>query len=325
MTALVTGATGLVGFHIAEAVRRSGGRVRLLVRSVDRAKSLFGDDVEIVAGDITNEASVLAASRGADVVFHAAGHPEQWLQDPSAFERVNVGGTRNVVQACLQNQVPRLVYTSTIDVFEASSGQSFDETVIATEPKGTAYERSKQAADRIVTAAQTDGLDAVFLHPAAVYGPGPAQSRGANDFVKDLKLGKVPALLPGGMPLVFARDVGDAHARAAERASSGDRFILSERFVTLQELTLAANEVLGTTRVPPLLPSFLAHALSFATESLSALTRKPPLLPKGQLHFLEWGALPDARRATERLGISFTPLEVGLAALVASWSGSRLR
>lgn len=323
MTALVTGATGLVGFQIAVALRRSGKRVRLLVRNAERANALFvdalSDGLEFVRGDVTDEHSVLEATRGVDVVFHAAGHPEQWLRDPSAFERVNAGGTRNVVQACRQKRVDRLVYTSTIDVFEAASGQSFDETVIATEPKGTAYERSKQEADRIVVAARAEGLDAVFLHPAAVYGPGPAQSRGVNDFVKDLRLGKVPALLPGGMPLVFAPDVGEAHVRAAERASSGDRFILSERFVTLRELTLAANRVLGTRRVPPLLPSFLARALSFTTESLSALTHEPPLLPKGQLHFLEWGAIPDARRAKEQLGIEFTPLEVGLAALVASW------
>lgn len=319
MPTLVTGATGLVGFHVAEALRRSGETPRLLVRSPDKARALFGEAAELVPSDITDAASVLDATRGVERVFHAAGHPEQWLEDENRFDRVNAGGTRNVVQACVKHAVARLVYTSTIDVFEAANGQSFDESVLAMEPKGTAYERSKQAADRIVTEAVARGLDAVFLHPAAVYGPGPAQSRGVNDFVKDLKLGKVPALLPGGMPLVFARDVGEAHVRAAQRADKGERFILSERFVTLKELTLAANRALGTTRVPPVLPWFLAHALSFSTESLSSLTGKPPLLPRGQLHFLKWGAHPDAGRARERLGLEFTPLETGLAQLVRSF------
>lgn len=319
MPSLVTGATGLVGFHIVEALFRAGDRPRVLVRNLDKARALFGERVEAVLGDVTDEATVLAALPGMDTVFHAAGHPEQWLKDIGAFERVNVGGTRNVVSACRRAGVHRLVYTSTIDVFEAGPGSLFNEDVLASRPKGTPYERSKQQADQVVTQALAEGLDAVFIHPAAVYGPGPAQSRGINDFVKDLKAGKVPALLPGGMPVVFASDVGEAHVRAARRACAGDRFILSERFVTLRDLAIAANAALRMSRVPMVIPLILAKTMSAVTEAVAELTGRPPLVPAGQLHFLQWGAIPNAQRARQMLGIEFTTLDAGLTALVASW------
>ncbi len=319
MPSLVTGATGLVGFHIVEALLRAGDRPRVLVRNPDRARALFGESVELVLGDVTDEATVLAALPGVDTVFHVAGHPEQWLKDIGAFERVNVGGTRNVVSACRRADVQRLVYTSTIDVFEAAHGKRFNEDVLATQPKGTPYERSKQKADQVVAQAVAEGLDAVFIHPAAVYGPGPAQSRGINDFVKDLKAGKIPALLPGGMPVVFASDVGEAQVRASRRACAGDRFILSERFVTLRDLAVAATAVLGISRVPMVMPLKLARAMSAVTEAAANLVGRPPLIPAGQLHFLQWGAIPDAQRARQKLGIEFTTLDAGLAALVASW------
>ncbi len=318
MSALVTGATGLVGFHIVEALRRAGERPRVLVRSPEKARAILGDTCELFPGDVTDPASVLAACRGMDQVFHAAGHPEQWLKDPSTFDRVNVGGTRNVVTACQGSGVKRLIYTSTIDVFEGRAHQLFDESVLAQTPKGTAYERSKQEADRVVVQALESGVDAVFLHPSGVYGPGPAQSRGLNDFVKDLKANKVPSLLPGGVPVVFGRDVGEAHVRAAARAARGARFIVSERFLTLQALAAAACKALGKKRVPPVVPLGVAKVVSAATEAMARLTGKPPLIPAGQLHFLQWNAIPDATRARTELGMEFTTLEDGLAALVAT-------
>jgi dihydroflavonol-4-reductase len=93
---------------------------------------------------------------------------------------------------------------------------------------------------------------------------------------------------------------------------------VSERFVTLRELAELACRAIGKMRVPPVVPSFAAHALSAVTEMGARLTGRPPLVPRGQLHFLEWGAIPDASRAKRELGLELTPLEEGLAELVRS-------
>ena len=183
---LLTGGTGLLGNHLARALVADGREVRALVRSPEKARGLLPAACEIVAGDVLDAASLRRGIDGCDVVYHAAGLPEQWLPDDATFQRVNVDGTAHLVDAALAAGVRRFVYASTIDVFAWRPGEPFDESRLDEQPKPTAYERSKQDADRLVTAALQRGLPAVFLHPSAIYGPGPAGSPGLNAFVRDL-------------------------------------------------------------------------------------------------------------------------------------------
>lgn len=314
--ALLTGATGLVGHHIAAELLRHGRAVRCLVRDLERARSSVPPGAELVAGDVTDAASVRRALTGCAVVFHAAGLPEQWLRDTGTFDRINRGGTEVVGEAALAAGVERFVFTSTIDVFRGAAGESYDETVLDPEPKGTHYERSKQAADRWVAAAIDRGLPAVFLHPGAVYGPGPAASPGTNQFLFDLRDGKVPALLPGGMPVVFAPDVGRGHI-LAEGAAVGSRYILVDRYYTMQEIAATVRDACGS-KLPRTMPRWIARAVSGTGEALALFTRRPPLLPRGQLHFLLWGARPSSDRAQKELGWHPTPLAAGIAATLSA-------
>ncbi|HMR04931.1 MAG TPA: NAD-dependent epimerase/dehydratase family protein [Polyangiaceae bacterium] len=319
MTTLVTGATGLVGNAIVRSLIARKRSVRVLARSVDKAKSVVPEGVEVVAGDVTDPASLRRAFAGAEVAYHAAGLPEQWLPDPRSFDRVNVAGTENVIEAARSLGLRRLVYTSTIDVFKAGTGQEYDESEIDPAPKGTHYERSKQEADRVVVRAEQRGLDVVFLHPAAVYGPGPAGSPGVNDFAHKLLAGEAPALLPGGMPVVFSDDVGEGHVRAEERAESGARFILSERYVTLRELARCVLDAAGSdARLPFVIPLWAARVASRLTEAWARRSGRAPLVPEGQLTFLQWQARPNAARARRELALEFTTLEDGLQRLLTA-------
>jgi dihydroflavonol-4-reductase len=297
---LLTGGTGIVGNAIAAELVRRGRRVRALVRSLERGKALLPPACELVQGDVTDPASLARAVDGCEVVYHAAGLPEQWLADPDTFARVNVGGTRIVADAARAAGVVRFVYTSTIDVFACIPGVPFDEGTIAVAPKPTHYERSKQEADRYVTDLVRAGFPAVFLHPSAVYGPVPAASPGLNQFVADLARGKIPMLLPGGMPVVYAADVATGHV-LAETAEPGSRFILSESYLTLAGIAAAVAERTGA-KVPRVMPGVVARAVAAAGEAIARVTRKPPLIPHGQLLFLESHTRPDAARARRVLG-----------------------
>src|SRR2546423_7490075 len=168
MRALVTGATGKVGHATARTLLAEGHEVRALVRDPERAAEMVPQGAELVRGDVTDPASVARAAEGCEVVFNAMGLPEQWLADPAAFQRVNVEGTRTVVEAAAAAGATRLVHTSTIDVFHAEPGGSFDESVVADYPKGTAYERSKQEAERVALAGAGEGPAGGVVHPAAV-------------------------------------------------------------------------------------------------------------------------------------------------------------
>jgi dihydroflavonol-4-reductase len=315
---LVTGGTGMVGYCIVQSLLARGCRVRALVRSMDKGKAVLPAACELVQGDVTVPRTLGPAAEGCEWVFHAAGFPEQWMRDPATFDRINADGTANMVAAARAAGVKRFVLTSTIDVFRWRKGETYDETELDPEPKRTPYERSKQRADRIVADAVAGGLDAVFLHPAGVYGPAPSDSPGTNDLMLKLWHGEVPALLPGGYPVVFAPDVGEGHVRAAERAKAGARFILSDRYYALTELAREMLAALGRTReVPRVIPLWLASTISTMGELKGKLIGRPPLMPKGQLQFLQVDSYPSARRATEELELPFTPLAEGLARTVA--------
>lgn len=316
---LVTGGTGTVGNAIAAALVETGTEVRALVRDVERARPLLPAGVEPLRGDVTDAESVVAAVAGCERVFHAAGLPEQWRLDPEDFRRVNVAGTANVLAACRQQGVARLVYTSTIDVFAWEPGVPFEESRLDPEPRPTAYERSKQDADRLVAAAVEGGLDAVFLHPSAVYGPAPVVTVALNDLLLRLAERQIPALLPGGMPVVHAADVAAGHLAAAERAQAGERFILSGEYLTLREIAVAVREAAPEARVPAVMPMAFARALAGGGEALARLTRRAPLIARGELIFLASHPVPVAARARERLGWSSRPAGEGFAATLAGF------
>ncbi|TGN17363.1 SDR family NAD(P)-dependent oxidoreductase [Leptospira idonii] len=302
MKILITGATGMVGAAIAKKLALAGEEVTILARSPEKAKTLFTETLDIRKGDVTDKDSLEQAVKGKDIVYHAAGLPEQWFRDPSIFTKTNVDGTRNVLDVSLRSGVKRVVYTSTIDVFQAEAGQKYDESILDPNPKGTYYERSKQEADRIAVEYLNKGLDIVFTHPSGVFGTGPSSSPGTNGFIKDLILGKIPMLLPGGFPVVFSEDCADGHILAAKKAKTGARYILSDTYLSLSDFAKLVSEIRPLKKIPKVMPLGLAKTVSIVGEAVSFVIGKPPLLPKGQLHFMQWQAIPVADKAKTELG-----------------------
>lgn len=315
-TIFVTGATGLVGANIVKQLVDQGHSVRALVReqSLEKARGLLPPKCELVPGDVVDPRSIdeALADGECELVYHAAGLPEQWFPNPGIFQRVNVQGTRNVLASAKAAGVRRVVYTSTIDVFAGEAGQGYDESVIDPEPKGTYYERSKQDADRIAVEFLDGGLDVVFLHPSGVYGPGPVGSPGPNGLIADLIRGKVPMLLPGGFPIVYSEDCARGHILAAERGKTGDRFILSESYHTLTAFAQLVDRVHGVKKIPRVMPLWFAIVFAAMGETLAGVIGKPPLLPRGQLHFLQWQAIPKYDRARAVLDWDPLPAEEGV-------------
>ena len=308
----MTGASGKVGHAVARALVARGDAVRALVR---RPGTALPDGVRAVTGDVTEPDTLPPAVEGCELVFNAMGIPEQWLTDEEEFERVNARGTEAVVRAAAAAGVRRVVHTSTIDVFHAEPGARFDETQLATRPKGTAYERSKQRAEELALAA-SDGTELVMVNPAGVYGLGPIAD---PSFERDLfepvvrkRRAAIPALPPGGCGLVFSEGVAAGHLLAAERGRPGQRYILCDRHVTLRGLAEAVAVVAGHGFVPPTMPDAMAGALAAVGEPLARLTGARPLLPRGQRYFFRWNAMPDSGKAQDELGWEPTPLERGL-------------
>jgi nucleoside-diphosphate-sugar epimerase len=308
---LVTGATGKVGNAVAHALHARGDEVVALARDPDRARGLLPAGVSVVPGDVTDPATLRTAAEGCELVFNAMGIPEQWVRDEGVFERVNARGAEAVVTAAREAGARRVVHTSTIDVFEAEPGGRLVESRVATRPKDTAYERSKQHAEELALAARGD-MELVFVNPSAVYGPGPGSVSLEKQLFEPVARGLLPVLTPGGMGVVHARGVAAGQLLAAERGRDGERYILSDRHVTLRELAQTVVRVAGRGRVPPVLPVPIARAVAAIGDALAARAGIAPLISRGQLEFLLWNAAPDSTRAQEELGWEPTPLEDGI-------------
>jgi dihydroflavonol-4-reductase len=312
MRVLVTGATGKVGHAIASALLDRGDSVRAMVRDPAKAASILPAGIEPVRGDATDIDSLAAAVEGCELVFNAMGLPEQWVRDDTVFDRVNAVGSGQLASAAKRAGVRRFVHTSTHDVFAAETGERFDETMLAAEPKGTVYERSKQHAEELVLA-ERDGMDVVILNPCAVYGPGPSASVSVDkDFFAPVVRHRLPALPPGGTAVVFSEGVAAGHVLAAEKGADGERYILADTYATFRELAETVVRVAGRGRIPPAMPVPVARAVAAVGEGISKLTRRPPLAPRGQLHYFLWQARPDSSKAQRELGWQPTPLEEGV-------------
>ncbi len=312
----ITGATGLVGNAIARRLAAAGEKVRALVRDPARAEELLPGGVELVRGDVTDPASLPPLVRGAELVFHAAGMPEQWARDEAIFDRVNRQGTRSVLEAAREAGVRRAVYTSTMDVFAAPPGGTLVETALDGVDKPTAYERSKALADREAEAVRAKGLEVVHLCPSAVYGPSPVHVALNSFFLQVLKK-EAPLVPPKGMSVAYVDGVADAHLAAAARGVSGERYLLSDAYVSNHELATRIAKAGGLPKAPPTAPYFLLATLAYASAPFAKLFGLRPLLSLGQLAFLRWDVRVDARKAEASHGFRPTPVADGVARTVS--------
>lgn len=237
--ALVTGASGFLGSYLLDRLAAEDGAVTATRHSSPPPDESDGD-VRWVQLDILDEAAVEAAVDGHDEVYHLAGTGLQ-SSDERTVRAVNEIGTRNVVEACLDAEVERLVFTSTAGTRRAEG--IADETDLAA-PIG-AYQQSKAAAERIVDAATGRGLDTVTVHPTSIFGPGDEGFTGRFfTLASDPKLFAHP---PGGASFVGVEDVADGIVRAMKRGAPGEHYILGGENLRYREaLDVIAEEIDGS-------------------------------------------------------------------------------
>jgi dihydroflavonol-4-reductase len=316
MRALVTGATGKIGNAVARRLTERGDEVVALVRDPAKARGLLPDGVELAQGDVTEPESLRAAAKGIEGAFNCMGLFEQWFADPGIFDRVNAEGARDLVAAARDAGARRVVHTSTFDVFHAPQGGTVSESEVADYPKDTAYERSKQLAERLVLEAAGDAIEVVIANPSSVYGPGPWQGTGIDRAMRDVVRRRLPATPPGGMTLVFVDDVAQGHLAAFDRGKPRERYILADGFASMRDLLELTVEKAGRGWVPPTIPVSVAKGMARGGEAVSRVIKRPPLLGAGQLTFLLWQARASNEKATRELGVDFTPLPDGVASTV---------
>jgi nucleoside-diphosphate-sugar epimerase len=171
-SAFVTGGSGFIGGALIQRLRSEGVEVRALARSERAAERVRELGADAVSGDLDDRASLRAGAEGCDLAFHAAAKVEDW-GDPADFERLNVGGTRNVIDVCREAGVRRLVHVGTEAALMAGQPLlNVDESAPLRPDSPALYSSSKAKAEQLVRAANGDGLETVVVRPRFVWGRG---------------------------------------------------------------------------------------------------------------------------------------------------------
>lgn len=313
MTIVVTGAAGHLGGNLVRALLGRERPVRALVHRDRRA--LEGLGVETVRGDVRDPASLRRAFEGAEVVYHAAAAISLLSSEWPLLEAINVTGTRNVIEACRRCNVRRLVHFSSI---HALVQEPLDVPVDEARPLVTSldappYDRSKAAGESEVRQAIAQGLDAVVIYPTGMVGPCDFRPSYFGRVLLALGRGRLPVLVSGGFDWVDTRDVAAGAIRAAERAPSGARYLLSGHWVSIRELSGMAAEITGAWAPRLTCPMWLAELGAPWVETLALAVGAQPLYTPVSLRALCGNPRISHERATRDLDYRPRPLVETLA------------
>ena len=315
MKILVTGGTGFIGSHLVEALLKRGDQVRCLLRKTGDLKWLKGLPIELAVGDCRDETSLKEAVREVDQVVHLAGITKA-LKEKNYFE-INALGTKNLIQACLQNN-PRLqkfIYLSS----QAAAGPCWNgnkkKESDPCEPISP-YGQSKRMGEELALVHAQD-LPLLILRPCAVYGP---RERDIYTFFRLVSRRVNPCLFGKDqhISLCYVDDIVQAILLATEsQVPSGEIFFLSDgQDYRLKEVGEIVAQAMGVHAICLRVPAWAITGMASFSEYFSKLSRKPPLLNKGKVEeVVQKNWVCDITKAKNVLG--FQPN-------ISLWKGAKL-
>ena len=310
---LLTGATGLIGSHVARLLVERGDDVKVTVRGSSNLDALAGLEVEQVRADILDRRSIRRALKGIERLFHTAGTTNLGLTRARTFA-INVEGTRIVCEEALRAGVERVVYTSSVAAIgPAPRGSTADETQVWDAGRyAIAYVDAKHEAEVDVLRLVARGLPAVIVNPAHVLGPGdPGRTSAA--LVRRFLRREIPVYVDGTLNIVDVHDVARGHLLAEEAGRVGERYILGNRNFTLDRLFADLGRLSGVEPPAVKLPVPVALAVAAAAERLPGGPREESVALRAAT--LRWAFRNT--KAKRELGWTTSPHEDTLEETIA--------
>jgi nucleoside-diphosphate-sugar epimerase len=320
-TAFVTGGSGFIGGRLIERLRSDGHSVRALARSEAAAERIRSHGGEPVPGELSDRAALAAGAAGCEVAFHAAARLGDW-GTREEFQRGNVEGTGNVLAACAQAGVRRLVHVGTEAALMAGEPLvEVDETAPLRPDSPVHYSATKAQAEQVVRAANRDGFETVVVRPRFVWGKGDTTLLPA--MVDMVRAGRF-AWIGGGNHLTATTHVDntvEGLVLGAERGTPGQAYFVTDGDpVSFREFV---SDLLRTQGVEPptrSIPRPVAAAVAGVGEAawrLAPLRGQPPLT-----RFAYWVSSQECtiRIDKARRDLDYTPVKdrtEGLAELRA--------
>ena len=324
---LVTGAAGHLGNVLVRELLVQGEQVRGLVLPGEDLTPLEGLDVEIFPGNILDLERMTEACREVDVVFHLASLVAITPDMLDLMRRVNVEGTRNVIEAVRRTVVRRLVYTSSIHALQRpTAGVMIDER-LAFDPDNPAgpYDQTKAEASLLVLDAVRQGMDAVIVCPTGVIGPYDFKRSELGEMILAW-MKKAPSFtVEGKFDFVDVRDVAIGHILAAESGRCGEVYLLSGEQIEISQMRNLVQKAAGVKTAEFKLPAAIAALLAPLAEVYYHLSHQKPIFTRYSVETLRSNSLISSRKATEELGYQPRPVAATIEDTVAWWKQNRER
>ena len=306
-TAYVTGSNGFVGLNLVAELVKQGWRVLALHRRTSDTGYLKRFPVEQAEGDISDPASLARTlPRGVDAVFHVAGSTTLWSKQNAEQDRVNIEGTRNMVEATLKADAKRFIFTSSNSAFGMQGGRINEDTRQLGGVSPVNYQRSKFLAEAEVRKAIARGLDAVILNPAGIIGP--YLAGGYARLFQLVASGRLPGVPPGALSFCHAREVARAHVAAFERGNIGDNYLLGGADASLLQLVQIIGEITGRPAPKRTVPAWVLMAVGGVSDCVSCITGKQPALTPEAAQMITRSMFCDCSKAQRELGYRAVPL-----------------
>ncbi|NEP56429.1 MAG: NAD-dependent epimerase/dehydratase family protein [Symploca sp. SIO2G7] len=302
MKILVTGANGFTGSHLVKALEQQSHKVCGLVRQSSNLERLADCQIQLVYGDITDRDALKTAMTGVDWVFHTAAYVELGLVNETQMERVNVAGTRAVLEVAQAAGIKKLVYCSTIGIFGDTKGQVVDETFQRTQTDfSSAYDRTKYQAQQIVDQFATQGLPVVSILPSGIFG---IDDPHFGPVIKQFRSGKLKVWAGSDRitGIVHVDDLAAAMILAAEKGKTGEKYIISAGELTTGEMFNQLSEVTGIP-APSEVPQPIVRFIGNLLDPIGRLLQWQPPLSRERVHYLyDRCVRVDATKARQELG-----------------------
>jgi dihydroflavonol-4-reductase len=312
---MITGATGFIGYHSAQALLQAGHEVSLLVRSEDKLRRMYGNQVQrFTCGDITDADKVEEALADCDGVIHTAAMVSIDRKDAEQVHNTNVGGTKLVIGKAVDLQIPRIVHVSSVTALYDPAASFLNEY----SPPGTAknaYGRSKVESEIYVRGLQDSGAPIHITYPGSVIGPDDPALTEPHQGLKTYLSSIIP-VMPSGNQWVDVRDIALAHLRLLERDLHPGRFTLGGHFVPWTRLADILSQLTGNKirKIP--VPGSAMRGLGRLLDAVNAMRDNPidaPITHEAMVYATNWVKMDDSKARAE-LGLTFRPVEESISA-----------
>lgn len=316
MKALVTGANGFTGSHLVKALQQRGDWVVGLVRKSSNLSRLADSQLQLVYGDITDKDALRTAMSDVETVFHTAAYVELGLVNAAQMQRVNVEGTRAVMEVAQELGVRKVVYCSTVGVYGDTQGQVIDETFKRAQTGfSSAYDSTKYEAQQIVDRFAAQGLPVVSIMPSGIFGAddphfGPVMQQ----FLKGgLKLWAGGDRITG---IVHVDDLASAMILAAEKGKPGEHYIISAGDLSTREMFDLLSQQTGIP-APREAPEPLVRLAGNLLDPIGRILKWQPPLSRERVHYVyDRCVRVDATKAKQELGWQPRSVEQTLTEIV---------